>query len=192
MLPTSGQIAASNINNEFSRGSTTQFSMYDARNGNYGAINNASGFRPTANGQSGYAWSHWWGYNHTCLTPIVYTMLYEPYVGINVRYYVYDAYGNNIINEFWYYSNTSGYQSLASDTGVTIRTQNSVQILWNPDGWGSGNIYKQVYSFPDGVYIYNLYEDAYIQRLFTFTINPAYTAKNVRYYVNASPDPLPF
>lgn len=198
MLPLNTTISASQINTEFGRSSTATFSMFDARNGNYGAINNASGFRPTANGQSGYEWNDWWGYNHCCLMPDVRVVLYEPYVGVNIRFYVWDAYGVNIINEFWYYSNTNPSswpgQSLSTDSGVTIRTQNDVQVLWNPDYWGSGNIYKQIFSGPGMGYIYNLYEDAYIQRLTQFQIQPVCPGKfvNSNYYVNGSPDSLPY
>lgn len=185
-INSSGSISASDINQAFGRSSTANFSIYSARNGSYGAINNASGFRPTANGQSGYAWSHWRGYCHTVLMPLIYTFLYEPSVGINIRYYVYDAYGNNIISEFWYYTNTS-FANLASDTGATIRTNNSVQILFSPDYWGSGSIYKQVYSLSAG-YLLNVYEDAYSSRIFTFTTG-GFTgdSTNSHYWVNAGP-----
>lgn len=187
-LPTSGQLATSAINSELGRSSTSQFSMYSARNGSYGAINDASGYRPTANGQSGYEWSDWRGYCHSCVYPIVYTDLYEPSVGINVRYYVYDPYGNNVISEFWYYSNTFG-ANLSSDTGVTLRSQYYFQVLWSPDYWGSGSIYKQVFNTTDG-YLLNVYEDAYSSRIFYFTAGNFTDAKGGVYTVNASPNSL--
>jgi hypothetical protein len=55
-LPNGGQIAASDINAEFGRGG--QMGMYEARNGYYGTINDASGPRPggpSRSTNSGYA-----------------------------------------------------------------------------------------------------------------------------------------
>lgn len=187
-LPSSGQIAASQINTELGRSSTAQMSIVSARNGSYATINDASGFRPTAGPNYGYAYSDWYGYCQGCVYPVIFTELYEPYVGINVRYYAYNAYGVEVINEFWYYSNTTG-ANLSNDTGVTIRTNYSIQVLWNPDYWGSGSIYKQVFNTTDG-YLLNVYEDAYSARIFTFTTGSFFTAKGAVYYVNASPNSL--
>ena len=56
-LPSSGQIAASQINTELGRSSTAQMSIVDARNGSYATINDASGFRPTTGPNYGYSYS---------------------------------------------------------------------------------------------------------------------------------------
>lgn len=152
-LPSSGQIAASDINKEFGRAGASQFSMYDARNGNYGAINQASGKRPTANGQSGYGWHDWWSYNHGASYPTIYVYESEPTADTNMRFYAYNNYGTNYINEYWYYTNT--YSNLASDTGTTIRENDQIDVLWAWFGWGDyyTYTYKRVYSYSRG-YLY--------------------------------------
>ena len=61
-LPRSGQLAASAINTELGRGSTSQISIDAAENGSYGAINPFSRDRP--NSANPAAYSEWYGYDH--------------------------------------------------------------------------------------------------------------------------------
>lgn len=152
-LPSSGTISASQINTEFGRSSSAGMSIYSARNGSYGAINNASGLRPTANGKSGYQWSHWYGYNHSASYPTVYIYESEPTADTNIRIYAYDNYGSNYISDRWYYY--AGYWNLASDAGVTIRANDQIDAYWAWFGWGDPNTYtyKRVYSYSRG-YLY--------------------------------------
>lgn len=153
-LPSSGTIRASQINTEFGRSSSASMSIYSARNGNYGAINQASGLRPTANGKSGYQWSHWYGYNHSASYPIIYVYENEPTADTNMRFHAYDNYGNNYLSDFWYFYNTSG-TNLASDSGTTIRANDQINCTWIWFGWGDPNTYtyKRVYSYSRG-YLY--------------------------------------
>jgi len=153
-LPPSGTITAAQINSEFGRGSTATMSIYDARNGSYGAINNASGKRPTANGQTGYAWSNWWGYDNGASFPTIYIYEEEAQADTNVRIYAWNNYGVNYISELWFFY--SGTYNLASESGQTIRQNDQIQALWSwLNGWGSGSTYtyKRVYSTSRG-YLY--------------------------------------
>ena len=86
-----GQVAASDINAEFGRGG--QMGIWEARNGYYGGINDASGYRPTANGQSGYAYSEWRGYFGGASRPYVYIFKYEANGSCSIRLYKYNVYG---------------------------------------------------------------------------------------------------
>lgn len=151
-VPSSGEIRASVIGAEFGRAEGTIFSIYDARNGSYGAINNCSGKRPTANGQSGYEFSDWRGYDHNASCPTILTYMFENSSDVNIRYYAYDNYGVNYINEFWYYGNVKG-ANLASDTGTTIRQNDQIDVLWAWLGWGDYYQYtkKYVYSASRGI-----------------------------------------
>jgi hypothetical protein len=150
-LPSSGQIAASQINTELGRSASAGISIYAARNGLYVAINEASGKRPTANGQSGYAWSHWYSYNHSAAYPIIYVYENEPTADTNMRFYANDNYGNRYLSDFWYFYNTSG-TNVATDSGTTIRVNDEIGVSWIWFGWGDPNTYtyKRVYSYSRG------------------------------------------
>lgn len=149
-----GQIAASDINTEFNRGG--YFTIWDARNGNYGAINDASSYRPTANGQNGYAFSHWWGYTHSASRPYVYVNKYEAGGSCSVRLYKYNVYGGADWSEQWYFYNTGGNANAADVTGTPARMDDRLTVLWNHFGWGNSNqlTYKAAYSNVRGNVIY--------------------------------------
>jgi hypothetical protein len=150
-LPSSGTISASQINTEFGRSASSNMSINAARNGSYGAINNASGKRPTANGQTGYSWSNWYSYNHSASFPIIYVYLNEPTVDTNMRFFANDNYGNRYLSDFWYFFSTSG-TNLASDSGTTIRENDEIGITWFWFGAGDPNVYtyKRIYSYSRG------------------------------------------
>lgn len=61
-LPLSGTLEASDINVELGRSATATFSITDAVNGVYGAINTCSPYYP--NSTAPHAYSEWYGYNH--------------------------------------------------------------------------------------------------------------------------------
>lgn len=78
-LPLSGTLEASDINVELGRSATATFSITDAVNGVYGAINTCSLYYP--NSAAPHEYSEWYGYDHnaTCLnsnfafSPVQYT-----------------------------------------------------------------------------------------------------------------------
>jgi hypothetical protein len=78
-LPLSGTLEASDINVELGRSATATFSVTDAVNGVYGAINTCSLYYP--NSVAPHAYSEWYGYDHnaTCsnsnfaFSPVEYT-----------------------------------------------------------------------------------------------------------------------
>ncbi len=149
-----GQIAASDINYEFNRGETSYFDIWTARNGGYGGINDSSGRRPTANGQDGYAFSHWWGYTHSASRPYVYIFKYEAQASCSIRLYKYNPYGGADWSERWYFYNIGPWHD-ASNGGdgsngpaAPARMDDRITFLWNHFGWGNywKTTYKAVYS----------------------------------------------
>ena len=75
-LPASGQISMNDIQNELgiSEGDPgfTDFGLDQARDGDYGAINPCSTYKPPATGQ--ISLSDWYGYNHTQECPPAYEL----------------------------------------------------------------------------------------------------------------------
>jgi len=139
-IPESGGLSSTNINAEFGRSTQLQMSIHAARNGAYGAINDASGKRPTGNGQSGYAWSHWRGYNHAATYPTLYVLESEAYADVNIQISIDNSYGVNILSGAWYFF--GGTFNVASDHGITIRGGNSIFAMWaHLGGWGDPNTY---------------------------------------------------
>lgn len=76
-LPSSGQISIDDIQAELGIGEEdpgfTDFGMDQARDGDYGAINQCSTYKPPSTGQISF--SDWYGYNHTqaCSTTIAWS-----------------------------------------------------------------------------------------------------------------------
>jgi hypothetical protein len=153
-----GQVAASDINAEFGRGG--YFDLNTARNGGYGGINDASGYRPTANGQNGYAFSHWRGYFHGASRPYVYIFKYEANASCSIRLYKYNPYGGTDWSERWYFYNTGPWTDAAgSAPGLGpvegVRWEDTLTFLWNHFGWGNPwqPTYKHVYSTARGNFL---------------------------------------
>lgn len=154
-LPTSGQIAASDISSEFGRG-VTYFDIYTARNGGYGAINDASGYRPNAphDGRSGYGWHDWWGYHHGASRPYVYIFKYEAGGSCSIRLYKYNPYGIAEWAERWYFYNIGPWHDASgggdgyNGASTGVRTNDRLTFYWYSFGWGNFYQYtfKAVYS----------------------------------------------
>lgn len=64
-LPSSGQISLADINAELGRSANTQIGMYQAENGDYGAINQYSPSRPF--GATPNEITEWYNYNHSII-----------------------------------------------------------------------------------------------------------------------------
>ena len=155
-----GQVAASDINSEFGRGG--EMGIWEARNGYYGGINDASGYRPTANGQSGYAFSEWRGYFHGASRPYVYIFKYEAEASCSIRLYKYNVYGGADWAERWYFYNIGPWHDASgggdgnNGAAAGVRTGENVTFLWNHFGWGNywRNTYKAAYSIYRGNVLY--------------------------------------
>ena len=171
-----GQVAASDINSEFGRGATSYFTINDARNGSYGAINDASGYRPTANAQNGYAFSHWRGYQHNSAYPTLYLEQNEAYTDMNTRLQHYNVYGG-LTYDNWYFWCTptghlgycgTGFLDWKAYAGITLRANDTINILfyqfdgtYNP----TTQYLKGVYSHRTGTWLYLWnYDAANIER----------------------------
>jgi hypothetical protein len=154
-----GQVAASDINYEFSRGG--YMSIWDARNGYYGGINDASGYRPTAQG-GGYAYSDWRGYDGRANRPYVYIFKYEGGGSCSIRLYKYNVYGGADWAERWYFYNIGPWHDASgggdgyNGPAAGVRTNERITFLWNHFGWGNPwqPTYKAVYSPYRGTFIY--------------------------------------
>jgi hypothetical protein len=172
-LPTSGEISARAINDELRRSTSAEFSIESARLGGYGAINDASGLRPTGGGQNGREYDDWWGYNHSAQYPFLYAFVRENVTDTNLRFYVTNAYGANVLAEAWLYGNTGPWTDVGATFGVRIRESDRIQVLWNWFGWGSFSrgVYKAVYSNQRGTFINYGCDQAGIQRVNEFVIN---------------------
>jgi hypothetical protein len=159
-LPIGGEISAGQINNEFGRGFGSYFDIWTARNGGYGGINDASGYRPTAAG-SGYAFSDWWGYFHSASRPYVYIFKYEGGGSCSIRLYKFNVYGGADWAERWYFYNIGPWHDASgggdgnNGPAAGVRTNERITFLWNHFGWGNPwqNTYKAVYSPFRGTFI---------------------------------------
>ncbi len=155
-----GSVAASDLSIEFNRG-VTYFDIYTARNGGYGGINDASGYRPTASG-NGYAYGDWRGYFHNASRPYVYIFKYEANGSCSIRLYKYNVYGGADWAERWYFYNIGPWHDASgggdgyNGAAAGVRTSERLTFLWNHFGWGNyyQNTYKAVYSIYRGNVLY--------------------------------------
>lgn len=160
-LPIGTTIAASQINSEFGRGG--QMSIWYARNGYYGGINDASSRRPYGDmvggkANSGYAWSDWWGYQHNASYVNVYQSLYEGSADAdtcvrrwNFQYeYIADAWA-------WYNQWSYAHQARAGDQLYAYYDGN---VSW---GWSGVRSLHGVYSTYRG-WLHLIYEPTYVTR----------------------------
>jgi hypothetical protein len=165
-LPIGGQIAASDINAEFGRGG--QMGMFEARNGYYGGINDASSRRPFGDyvggkTNNGYAYSDWWGYQHNASYSNVYQSLYEGSADAdtcvrrwNFQYdYIADAWA-------WYNQWSYAHQARAGDQLYSYYDGN---VGW---GWGGVRSLHGVYSTYRG-WLLLVYESTFTYREFFWT-----------------------
>ena len=87
-LQFSGQISTGNINRELGKQYSSYMSLWNARNGRYGSINTQSARYPT-NGisktNSGYAFSDWYGYNHSARQASIGLKQVERFVDADTR-----------------------------------------------------------------------------------------------------------
>jgi hypothetical protein len=160
-LPIGGQIAASDINAEFGRGG--QMGMFEARNGYYGGINDASSRRPFgdyvgAKTNNGYAYSDWWGYQHNASYSNVYQSLYEGSADADtaVRRWNFQY---DYISDAWAFSNQWSYAHQAR-AGDQLYAYFDGNVGW---GWGGVRSLHGVYSTYRG-WLHLYYESTFTYR----------------------------
>ena len=159
-MPASGTISMSQINTELGRASTTSISLDTAENGGYGAINQASGSKPSASNPA--ALSEWYSYNHNASSQInvSYDISFAPYGGIgNIT-----KNGVRVIR-----TSTSAIGTFSSVTGDVI-----VASITSPTG---GTVrYAEVEVYVNGVFLGS--NVGTVNASYTFTIGQG----NVSYY----------
>lgn len=108
-LTLSGTIAAGNINQEFGRNYSSYMSIWNARNGSYGAINSQSARHPT-NGISktnnGYAFSDWYGYQHNARQAQIGLNQIERFVDADTRAWEF-RYNGTALSQNWQWGTTN-------------------------------------------------------------------------------------
>lgn len=166
--PDGGEISAYQIGAEFGRYGA-EMSIWHARNGYYGGLNGCSGKRPGAPGRNtndGYAWSDWWGYDHSFSCANVYSYVVESACDADVRIQT-RWHEGTWIGEWW---NWGGY---AYHTSPAKHTQINAWFDANVD-WGYYWCwcYKRNYSnyrgyFQDCSYYANSGCDLYFNPLYS-------------------------
>jgi hypothetical protein len=162
-LPIGGEIAAGQINNEFYRSYSSEMSIWHARNGYYGGINDASSRRPFgayvgSKTNDGYAYSDWWGYQHNASYVNVYQSLYEGSADTDtcVRRWNFQY---DYIADAWAWSNQWSYAHQAR-AGDQLYAYYDGNVSW---GWSGVRCFRAVYSTYRG-YLHIFYEPAYVYR----------------------------
>lgn len=156
-IPTS-IVSASLINLEFSRGSTSYFSMWDARNRRYGSINTNSDQYPGGVGRntnSGYAFSDWRGYDHYAQSARLNLFQTERRADADTRVTRYH-WENSYISQSWQWGTTTlrPWFYFPSQQRIDVYYDNSI-------GWGSSwtTADRRLYSNYRG-YLLNVREPA--------------------------------
>jgi hypothetical protein len=154
-----GQISMYDINNEF-RYPYYQVGIYEARNGYYGGVRDASGRNPNISNRNGgayyngYALSDWYGFDNGANYCNIYGYLRESWTDTDMRIRTWNAYGA-YIQESWFWS-TNNYDQYAFST----RAWDQLDVYFdNYISWGSYWDYaeKYVYSYIRG-YVFYVYE----------------------------------
>jgi hypothetical protein len=171
-LPNGGQIAASDINYELRGWYYYQMGMFEARNGYYGAINDASGPRPGGPGRntnSGYAYSDWWGYQHNASYSPIYLYIIENSADADVRVRRY-WFNGDWVGEWWAWATDWG-DSRGNGVYTYARVGDQCNAWFDANvDWGNGwaNCYKNVYSNYRG-YLGYYYEPQFVGRQINWT-----------------------
>ena len=157
-LQLSGQIAAGNINQEFSRAYSSYMSIWHARNGYYGAINTASERHPTngvSKANNGYAYSDWYGYDHRATQARFNLFQRERNADADTRAWRF-RYDGADLGQSWQWGTTSlrPWFYMPKYQGVDVYFDNSI-------GWGSSwtTATRRIYSNQRG-YLLNVREPA--------------------------------
>ena len=150
----SGQISLADIGWHVGRGWGSTVGIYEARNGYYQGINDASGPRPYANGKSGYEFDDWYGYGNEYSYCYAYQYLRESSTDTDIRVRHWDYYGN-YVTENWNWS-TNNYDQYC----FQMRARDYLDVYFDEYiSWGSYWNYaeKYVYSNQRG-YLFYRYE----------------------------------
>jgi len=154
-----GEISMRNINDEFGRGGAS-IGIFEARNGYYGGVRDASGRNPLVSNRggaayySGYALSDWYGFDNGAQYVNVYRYLRESSTDTDMRVRHWNAYGQ-YITETWNWS-TNNYDEYA----FAMKAWDYLDVYFDEYiSWGSYWDYaeKYVYSNYRG-YLFYRYE----------------------------------
>lgn len=144
-LTLSGQIAAGNINQEFSRAYSSYMSIWHARNGRYGSINTQSARYPTngiSKANNGYAYSDWYGYRHNAVSATINLFQSERRADADTRAWEF-RYDGTALGQSWQWGTTNirGWLRIPFYNGLDVYFDNSI-------GWGSSwnNAFRAIYS----------------------------------------------
>jgi hypothetical protein len=152
-ITSSGQITAGNIGSEFGRTYSSYMSMWNARNGRYGAINSQSARYPT-NGisktNSGYAFSDWYGYRHNARNAAINLFQTESRADADTRAWEF-RYNGTALGQSWQWGTTSirGWLQIPFGNRIDVYFDNSIS-------WGSSwtTAFRAIYSNQRGWLLY--------------------------------------
>jgi hypothetical protein len=154
----SGQIRSGDINREFGRVFSSYMSMWDARNGRYGSINRQSARNPLngiSKANNGYAFSDWYGYDHSAQQASIGLKQQERYVDADTRAWEF-RYDGTALAQNWQWGTTSirNWFYVPIGNRVDVYFDNSI-------GWGSSwtTADRRIYSNQRG-YLLNVREPA--------------------------------
>ena len=157
-LQLSGQISAGNINREFSKQYSSYMSLWNARNGRYGSINTQSARYPT-NGisktNSGYAFSDWYGYNHSARQASIGLKQRERNSDADTRAWQF-RYDGTALGQNWQWGTTSIRNWFYVPIGNRVDVYFDNNISWG-SSWTTQR--RAIYSNQRG-YLLNVYEPA--------------------------------
>ena len=161
----SGQIAAGNIGSEFGRTYSSYMSMWDARNGRYGSINQQSARNPRNNiskTNSGYAFSDWYGYRHNARQAAIGLKQRESRADADTRAWEF-RYNGTALSQNWQWGTTSIRNWFYVPFGNRIDVYFDNSISWG-SSWTTAD--RRIYSNQRG-YLLNVSEPARTYRNYT-------------------------